>query len=167
MGSAAMGSSEPLLILILGALIVAIDGQVLFRGSIGYLAEVYQPAHARQVAKLATVLFHLVMLGCVALVASINLEPGADVQPLLARVGILLLLTALGHGVTMAALSRLREQQLSTLLAETQIAVQHRPVPRHPSTPSDRDRARGAGQTNGHRDTPAPTGGAPADDPGF
>jgi hypothetical protein len=103
------------------------------------------------------------MLGCVALVASINLEPDADIQPLLARVGILMLLTALGHGVTMAVLSRLREQQLSTLLAETQLAVQQRAVPRHPVRPGPGP----TGQTNGHRETPAPTGGAPADDPGF
>jgi hypothetical protein len=147
-----MGSAEPLLILLLGVLIVAIDGHLVFRGSVGYLAEVYRPGRARQVATLATVLFHLVMLGAVALVASVDLDPNAGIQPLLARIGVLLLFTALAHGVTMAVLSRLREQQLSTLIAETQIAIDHR-------------------RLNGQRDMPtpaeAPANGAPADDPGF
>jgi hypothetical protein len=130
-----MGGAEPLTIVILGALVVLIDGQVLFRSSVGYLAEVYHPRHARQVASLATVLFHLVMFGAVALVASFSLGPGAGIQPLLARVGVLLLVTALGHGVTMAVLSRLREQQLSTLIAETQLAVRERPTIGHPARP--------------------------------
>jgi hypothetical protein len=146
---------------------VAIDGHLVFRGSVGYLGEVYRPGRARQVATLATVLFHLVMLGAVALVASVGLDPNAGIQPLLARIGVLLLLTALAHGVTMAVLSRLREQQLSTLIAETQIAVEKRPVLGHPVEP-DPEIVR---LLNGQRDMPppaeAPANGAPADDPGF
>jgi hypothetical protein len=112
--------------------IVLIDGQLILRTSPGYLAEVYdEPKRARQVAGLVAVLFHLVMLGVVALVASMALSPDAGVRDVLARVGIILILTAVGHAVTMAVLSRLRQQQLDTQIAESQ--VEHLRHQDHPS----------------------------------
>jgi hypothetical protein len=74
---------------------------------------------------MVTVLFHLVMLGLITLVTSIGLSPDAGIRSVLARVGVMLVLTAVGHGVTMGVLSRLRQQQLATQLAETQIAETH------------------------------------------
>ena len=118
-----MDSSPYLLVLLIGAVIVLLDGQLILRKSPAYLDEVYQnPARSRQLSALVTLLFHLVMLGFVALVASVGL--GADPGPraIIARTGVMLLLTAVGHAATMAILSRLRDQQLSTQIAETQLA---------------------------------------------
>jgi hypothetical protein len=119
----AMGSSPYLLVLFIGAVIVLVDGQLILRKSPAYLDEVYQnPARSRQMSAMVAFLFHLVMLGVVALVASVGL--GADPGPraIIARTGVLLLLTAVGHAATMAILARLRDQQLSTQVAETQLA---------------------------------------------
>jgi len=116
------------LILLIGVIIVVVDGQLILRTSPGYLAEVYDsPRQARQVSALVAVLFHLVMLGLVALVASLGMSPDAGIQAVLARVGVLLILTAIGHGVTMSVLSRLRQQQLDTQIAETQVDRQLHP----------------------------------------
>jgi hypothetical protein len=116
-----------LLILLVGVVIVVIDGQLIYRGALGYLTEVYEePRQARQVAGMVTVLFHLIMLGLVALVTSIGLSLDAGIRSVLARVGVMLVLTALGHGVTMAVLSRLRQQQLATQIAEAQVSDQDR-----------------------------------------
>jgi hypothetical protein len=117
-----MGNGLYISILIIGVVIVLVDGQLILRTSPGYLGGVYDnPKRARQVAGLVTVLFHLVMLGVVALVASLALSPDAGIRSVLARVGVILILTAVGHGVTMAVLSRLRQQQLDTEFVETQI----------------------------------------------
>lgn len=125
-----MGNGPYISILIIGVVIVLIDGQLILRTGPGYLAEVYdQPHRARQVAGLVTVLFHLVMLGVVALVASLALSPDAGIRSVLARVGVILILTAAGHGVVMAVLSRLRQQQLETEIAETQIDHHRHPGP--------------------------------------
>jgi hypothetical protein len=122
-----MGNGTYLLILLIGVLIVVIDGQLILRSSPGYLAEVYdEPKRARQVSALVTVLFHLVMLGVVALVTSVGMSPDAGVRSVLARVGVLLILTAVGHGVAMTVLSRLRQQELDTQIAEVQ-AERHHP----------------------------------------
>lgn len=129
-----MGEGPYLLVLCIGAVIVLIDGQLIWRTGPGYLAEVYHdPRQARQVAALVTMLFHLVMFGLVALVASVAFPADAGLPVVLRRVGVLLILTALGHVIALRVLSRLREQQTSTEIAENQIAgartdgTQHRP----------------------------------------
>lgn len=135
-----MGNGTYLVVLFLGAVLVVIDGQLILRTATGYLAEVYEePKQARQVAGLVIALFHLVMLGIVALITSIGFAPDAGVRSVLARLGILLLVTAAGHAVTIVVLSRLREQQLSTQIAESQVADagQYRSGPRHPDEDGD------------------------------
>lgn len=113
-----MNSGAYLLILGIGAVIVAIDGQLIIRKAPSYLDEVYEnPQRSRQVTGMVAGLFHLIMLGVVALVSSVSLAPDAGIQSVLARLGVMLLLTAIGHGVTMLVLSRLREQELATQLA--------------------------------------------------
>jgi protein-S-isoprenylcysteine O-methyltransferase Ste14 len=108
------------MVLIVGAAIVVVDGQVLMRHGPAYLAEAYhEPRRARQVAGLVALFFHLVMLGVVALVAS-GTDDDAGAPGLLRRVGTLLILTALGHAVAVVVLSRLRRQQEWSELAEGQ-----------------------------------------------
>ena len=127
-----MANGTYLAILLIGVVIVMVDGQLILRTGPGYLAEVYpDPKRARQVAVLVTVLFHLVMLGVVALVASIALSPDAGIRAVLARVGITLILTAIGHAVTIAVLSRLRQQELDTQVLESQVEYH-----RHHDTPA-------------------------------
>jgi hypothetical protein len=90
----------------------------------------------------------MVMLGVVALVASVAFCPDAGVRLVLARMGILLLLTALGHAITMMVLSRMREQQLSTDVAEAQLGRnEHVPADHRTGRDADDDAARGSGGT--------------------
>ena len=119
-----MSNGAYLLVLLIGAVMVAIDGQVILRKSPAYLDEVYQNLdRSKQVAGMVAVLFHLVMLGMVALVGSVGgVESG--VRPVITRVGVMLLLVALGHAITMGVLSRLRDQELSTQITEAEV---HRP----------------------------------------
>jgi protein-S-isoprenylcysteine O-methyltransferase Ste14 len=124
------------MVLIIGAAIVVIDGQVLMRHGPAYLAEAYhEPRRARQVAGLVTLFFHLVMLGVVALVAS-GTDDDAGGPGLLRRIGMLLILAALGHAVAVVVLSRLRRQQERSELAEAQWTT--RPV-EHPVAVRDED----------------------------
>lgn len=124
------------MVLIIGVAIVVIDGQVLMRYGPAYLVEAYhQPRRARQVAGLVTLFFHLVMLGVVALVAS-GTDDDAGGPGLLRRIGMLLILAALGHAVAVVVLSRLRRQQERSELAEAQWTT--RPV-EHPVAMRDED----------------------------
>lgn len=122
------GSGTYLVMLLVGVAIVLVDGQVILRHGPGYLVEAYgDPRRARQVAGLVTVLFHLVMLGVVLLVIS-GLDPNPTVPAVLRRLGTMLILTAIGHAVTIAILSRLREQQTGTDLANAQMDATSAPT---------------------------------------
>lgn len=126
-----MDTGPYLLILIIGVLIVVIDGQLIIRNSPSYLRGTYRdPRQARRVSGLVAVFFHLVMFGLVALVASVGLPPDAGARSIIARIGVLLLLTAAGHLLAIVALSRLREQQSSTELASAQLEAHRQRVPR-------------------------------------
>jgi hypothetical protein len=132
-----MGSGPYLVVLLIGAAIVVLDGQLILRNSPGYLAEVYGTRPARRLATLVAVFFHLVMLGLVALVASVGWNGSPSPSALIARVGVLLLLTALGHAATIAVLSRLREQQMTTDIAESQMTAMRQHDSEDPHRPAD------------------------------
>lgn len=120
-----MGNGAYLVVLFLGAIVVVVDGQLILRTGPAYLSEVYRVQPARKLSLLVTVFFHLVMLGVVALVASIDLgaDPGAPV--IVRRLGVILLLVAVGHVLAIAGLSRLRHEQQETELVEEQIHHHH------------------------------------------
>jgi hypothetical protein len=120
-----MGNGAYLVVLFLGAIVVVVDGQLILRTGPAYLSEVYRVQPARKLSLLVTVFFHLVMLGVVALVASVDLgaDPGAPV--IVRRLGVILLLVAVGHVVAIAGLSRLRHEQQETELVEEQIHHHH------------------------------------------
>jgi hypothetical protein len=151
-----MLSGPYLVVLFIGAVIVIVDGQLILRNGPTYLAEVYRAGSARRISTLVGVFFHLVMLGVVAIVASIGLGQNPGVQSVMARVGVILLLTALGHAVTMTILSRMRQEQEGTDLAEAQVAAQH--------SSSHAPRERAGGDSNS--DSDSDSGGNPDSHPG-
>jgi hypothetical protein len=129
-----MNGGTYLLILVVGAVIVLVDGQMIMRKAPEYLDEVYDnPRRSRQITGMVVGLFHLIMLGVVSLVSSMDLDLNAGSRPVLARIGILLLLTAVGHGLTLMVLSRLRDQELATQVTEAKL---------HPDEPDDPDATR-------------------------
>jgi hypothetical protein len=82
-----------LVVLLIGVAIVIADGQLIMRHSPSYLVEAYRDPR----------------------------DPNPTVPAVLRRLGTLLILTAIGHAATMLVLSRLREQQTGTELANAQM----------------------------------------------
>jgi hypothetical protein len=112
--------------LVLGIVLVVVDGQLIYHSGKGYLKRAaYDDEQARAMMRLTAVLFHLVVLGLLALVSIIEVETGDPVKNVVVKLGVVLLLLALAHGVTMAILSRIRDRQLQQQLAD-QMAEEHR-----------------------------------------
>jgi Tfp pilus assembly protein PilX len=112
--------------LLLGVVLVLIDGQLIYRSGKGYMNRAYgDPEAARSMTRLATVLFHLVVLGLLALVSMISINTGDPVKDVVAKLGIVLLVLALVHAVTMVVLGRIRDRQLQQQLAD-EMAEEHR-----------------------------------------
>jgi hypothetical protein len=118
-----MSTNAYLSFLVIGVVLVLIDGQIIYRSGRRYLESSYgDPAAGASMTRLVTVLFHLATLGVLALVSTINL--GGDITGVVARIGVLLLILAIAHGITLAVLSRIRGEQ------EVEAVVQRGPRPR-------------------------------------
>jgi|SRR5688500_17967557 hypothetical protein len=112
--------------LVLGIVLVVVDGQLIYHSGKGYLRRAaYDDEQAGGMMKLTAVLFHLVVLGLLALVSVINIDTGDPVKNVVVKLGVVLLLLALAHGVTMAILARIRDRQMQQQLAD-QMAEEHR-----------------------------------------
>ncbi|MFY9806169.1 MAG: hypothetical protein WCC65_15515 [Pseudonocardiaceae bacterium] len=127
--------------LLIGVLLVLVDGQILYRGGLGYLAKVYPADSARSVMQLAAVLFHLVVLGLLALISTINVSTGMPIRDLVVKWGVVLLGLAAAHGLTMAVLvtmrNRRREEQLEDEIAGDHPAAGPRDASVYPAADYD------------------------------
>jgi hypothetical protein len=111
--------------LVLGILLVAVDGQIIYFSGKGYLKRAYDESEATAMIRLAAVLFHLTVLGLLALVSIIEIRTGNPVKDVVVKLGVVLLLLALCHAVTMAILARIRDRQLQQQMAD-EMAEEHR-----------------------------------------
>ena len=111
--------------LVLGIVLVVVDGQLIYHSGKGYLKRAYDEEEATSMIRLAVVLFHLVVLGLLALVSLVSVETGNATKDVVMKLGIVLLLLALAHAVTMAILARIRDRQMQQELAD-QMAEEHR-----------------------------------------
>ncbi|WP_433872161.1 hypothetical protein [Saccharopolyspora sp. CA-218241] len=111
-----------LVVILVGAAVVFIDGRLIWRSGATYLEEVYSDSKvADSVNRLVAVLFHLVVLG---LLAMISVTSSANtVESVVLRIGVVLLVTALAHGITILVLTRIRRKQRQQRIQE-EIAVQ-------------------------------------------
>ncbi|WP_197319354.1 hypothetical protein [Saccharomonospora sp. NB11] len=136
-----MGTDAYLAFIALGLVMIVVDGQMLYRSGKRYLSEVDSTGDSvYSMAKLVTVLFHLVMFGFLALLSVLDFSFGGHpARALIGNLGVLLLLLALVHAVTMAVMSQMHEarateelytrpRQNSGPVSGTNIQLQRGPV---------------------------------------
>jgi hypothetical protein len=106
-----MTTNAYLSFLVIGVALVLIDGQIIYRSGRRYLESSYgDPAAGASMTRLVTVLFHLATLGVLALISTINLG-GSDLPGVVGRLGVLLLILAVAHAITLGVLARIRGEQ--------------------------------------------------------
>lgn len=104
--------STYLTVLFLGIVLTVVVGQILIRSSRPFLEDVFpDPDTARSVTRLLVVLFHLVVLGVIALVATIDITFDHAVQTIVVRFGLVLLVLGAAHAGTLFVLARLRARR--------------------------------------------------------
>lgn len=121
-GWLAMVTVTHVVFLVLGTALVVVDGQLLRRSGTTYLKAAYPEGPvADSVNQLLTVLFHLVALGVVALISVLDLG-SSGLEDVVVRTGVLLLVLAVAHAVTIGALARLRARQQDRVLGDHLVA---------------------------------------------
>ena len=119
-----MTTTAYLSFLAIGVALVLIDGQIIYRSGRRYLENSYgDPAAGASMTRLVTVLFHLATLGVLALISTIPMGD-SDLPGVVGRIGVLLLILALAHAITLGVLARIRGEQ------EVEAVVQRGPRPR-------------------------------------
>ncbi|MCE7005170.1 hypothetical protein LWC34_20405 [Kibdelosporangium philippinense] len=127
-----MDTNSYIAFLVVGVILVAIDGQIIYRSGRRYLERSHGDSGAgTSMARLVTVLFHLVVLGLLMLISTVEVGD-TQTEGVVMRLGIVLLLIAAAHGVIMAILARIKESQVQEQLAED---MTHPQTLRHEQAP--------------------------------
>jgi len=96
----------------LGATLTLLVGQLLVRSGQVYLEQAFDDLRlANSINRLLAVLFHLVMLGVLAIISTIEVPVQGAAQTVVTKLGVVLLVLGAGHGATMLGLSRLRTRR--------------------------------------------------------
>jgi len=97
--------------LVIGVALVMLDGLIIYQSGKRYLqGSSGDPAAGASMTWLVTVLFHLATLGVLALLSTIDIG-GSDLPGVVGRLGVLLLVLAIAHAITLSVLSRIRGEQ--------------------------------------------------------
>lgn len=118
-----------LAVLLIGIALTVVVGQILIRSARPFLQDAFKkPESAASVTRLLVVLFHLVVLGVIALVATIDITLDHPVQTIVVRLGLVLLVLGAAYAGTLLLLTRLRERRRVQMSIDEQAeqARQHR-----------------------------------------
>lgn len=105
-----MDTQSYLAFLLIGTVLVLVDGQIIYRNGRRFLRQ-STGRTADSLTRLVTVLFHLTVLGVLALISTIDIPSDTPIEGVVFRLGIVLLVIAVAHWVAVAALSRIRDRQ--------------------------------------------------------
>lgn len=107
-----MGQGNYLVLLLLGTIIVVIDGQLLYQNGKRYLADAGHGSGESGIsmARLIAVLFHLLALGILALISTVDIG-GTGAQGIVTRLGVALLIVAIFHAIALGVLTKMRHSQ--------------------------------------------------------
>lgn len=168
--SMADSDSIYLTVLVVGVVLTVVIGQILIRSGRPFLEDVFaRPETVSSVTRLLVVLFHLIVLGVIALVATIDVTFANPVETIVVRLGFVLLVLGAAHAGTLLVLARLRKRRHEQMLLD-EMSAQAEHARRARTQPFDRQ---GVGAPRAHvkptADPTAPQGDRPdpsRNDPG-
>jgi hypothetical protein len=106
-----MDSNSYVAFLVIGTLLVLIDGQIIYRNGRRFLQQATPNAPAKSLTTLVSVLFHLGTLGVLALISTIDIPADTQTEAIVLRVGVILIVLGIAHWIAVSALNRIRERE--------------------------------------------------------
>ena len=95
-------------------------GRLLFHSGRVYLEELFDDVRlASSVNALLAVLFHLVVLGILGIISTMDVPVDGQVQTVVTKLGVVLLILGVAHGSVMLGLGRLRTSRAEQQLLKT------------------------------------------------
>jgi hypothetical protein len=135
---------------VLGAALVVAVGQLIIHAGRVYLEEVFpEERTASSVSRLLAVLFYLFALGILGIISTMPVPVDGQVQVVITKLGVVLLVLGIVYGGTMLVLNRIRaRREEETMLAEMH-ADYHTPPPPVGQPPIDGSGGSGTGGGTG------------------
>jgi hypothetical protein len=113
-----MSTGQYLIFLVVAVALTAAVGRVLFLSGEPFLEEVFRSKEtARSLNKLLTVLFHLLTLGVLAIISTVEVPVDGVVQTMVTKFGIVLVIVGIAYGVSMLVLLKIRDRRRAAVVS--------------------------------------------------
>ena len=127
-------TAEYLTLLVISILITFAVGRLLVMSGQPFLQEVFQNERVTtSVNRLLSVLFHLITIGVLTIISVWSIDVGTQLQNMIVKFGIVLIVLGIAYGVSMLVLIRVRERRRAdTISEEVQMKLSDRGISTHP-----------------------------------
>ena len=127
-------TAEYITLLVISIVITIAVGQVLTMSGQPFLQEVFQDEKVtNSVNRLLSVLFHLITIGVLTIISVWSIDVGTQLQNMVVKIGIVLIVLGIAYGISMLVLIRVRERRRAdTISEEVQLKLSDRGISTHP-----------------------------------
>jgi hypothetical protein len=126
-------SAEYITLLVISIVITIAVGRLLVMSGQPFLQEVFQNEKVTtSVNRLLSVLFHLITIGVLTIISVWSIDVGTQLQNMVVKLGIVLIVLGIAYGVSMLVLMRVRERRRAdTISEEVQMKLSDRGISTH------------------------------------
>lgn len=129
-------TAEYITLLVISVAITLLVGRLLVMSGQPFLQEVFQDEKVTtSVNRLLSVLFHLITIGVLTMISVWTLDIGTQLQNMVVKIGMVLIVLGIAYGISMLVLIRIRERRRASQIAEeVQLKLSDRGVSTQPTT---------------------------------
>ena len=128
-------TAEYITLLVISVAVTLLVGRLLVMSGQPFLQEVFQDEKVTtSVNRLLSVLFHLITIGVLTMISVWTLDIGTQLQNMVVKIGMVLIVLGIAYGVSMLVLIRIRERRRASQIAEeVQLKLSDRGVSTQPT----------------------------------
>ena len=130
-------TAEYITLLVISVAVTLLVGRLLVMSGEPFLQEVFEDEKVtRSVNRLLSVLFHLITIGVLTIISVWQLDVGTQLQNMVVKIGIVLIVLGIAYGTSMLVLIRIRERRRASQISEeVQMKLADGGVSTHPINP--------------------------------
>ena len=129
-------SAEYITLLVISIVITVAVGRVLMMSGQPFLKEVFHEEKVTtSVNRLLSLLFHLITIGVLTLISVWSIDVGTQLQNMVVKIGMVLIVLGVAYGISMLVLIRVRRQRRADEISqEVQMKLSDRGISTQPVT---------------------------------
>ena len=129
-------TAEYITLLVISIAITIVVGRILVVSGEPFLQEVFQDEKVtRSVNRLLSVLFLLITIGVLTIISVWTVDVGSQLQNMVVKIGIVLIVLGIAYGISMLVLIRVRQQRRADQISEeVQLKLADGGISTHPAS---------------------------------